>query len=262
METILKKLHTKINRRIGKAIQEYDMIRDGNRIAVAVSGGKDSLTLLHYLALYQKKAPIRFELLAIHIDQSGNHELSDTVQRFCDENKIRCHIRSQNIFEIIETKLHESDTPCSLCSRLRRGLIYTVMREQNCDVLALGHHRDDLIETFLMYSFFNGKLGSMSPHYQTEDDDIRVIRPLYSVPEQWILRFVEENQWKTVTCEFCKAERGFKRKRIKSILLDLENEFPDVKNSIMGALKNAHLEELPDSRHWKGRSYSLPNEEV
>lgn len=254
-----KKIVSSINRKIGRAIAHCQMINERDRIIVAVSGGKDSLTLLHFLKIFQKKAPIRFDLLAVHVDQGGPFSIgAQRVQSILEKSGIEYHIEKQNIINSIQEISQPGDTPCSVCGRLRRGVLYRIASEREYNKIALGHHSDDLLETFLLNSFFSGKIGTMSPHYLSGANNIHVIRPLYMIKEAEIVSFVKMMEWESVTCSFCEAQSGFKRKDMKDLLNNLESQYPGLKESMFHSLSNIHLQEMPDIRFWKDE-FSLPN---
>ena len=227
----------KINREIGRALVDYSMIETGERVLVAVSGGKDSLCLLHFLIEFQKKAPIPFELLAVNLDQ-GQPGFPETVlPELFRSWGVPFHIEKQDTYSIVKEKLTEKDTPCSLCSRLRRGILYRIAREKGCKKIALGHHKDDLLQTFLLNAFFAGKLRTMSARYTIESGEIDVIRPLYSVSEEWIESFVSSRGWPIVPCNFCGSRDDLKRQEMEKLLTELTGRFPGLKNSLFGAIK-------------------------
>ncbi len=255
-----KKIYNSINRKIGQAIDKCNLIGEGDRILIAVSGGKDSLILLRYLKEFQRKAPVSFEILAAHVDQGGPfNEGASRVRGLLEELEIPFVIERQEIHEAIERLSKPGDTPCAVCGRLRRGVLYRLATENNCNKLALGHHGDDLMETFLLNAFFAGKLGSMSPHYLSRKNNIHVIRPLYLCREDEIREYANLLNLETVTCSFCEADSGFKRKEIKDLLLELDYKYAGLKDSLLKSLSNVHIQELPDTRFWKD-NFSTPNE--
>lgn len=254
------KLRDSINRRIGRGIADYSLIREGDRILVALSGGKDSLTLLYFLRHFQKKAPVSFHLEALHVDQTegANPARIATMRELAASWGIELRVETTNILPLVREKLPEGETPCSLCGRLRRGVLYRIAREMGCNKIALGHHRDDFLETFLLNSFFAGKLGGMTPVYRVQKGDLSVIRPLHSIPEQWIRDFVSLNGWNVVTCDDCGVVDGFRRKEMKELLARLESEHPGLKDSLFASLGNLHTEELMDRRFWKNGEFAEP----
>ncbi len=250
-ETITKTFN-KINKEIGKAIADFNMIEKGDKVMIAVSGGKDSLNLLHFLQLFQQKAPIHFEILAVNLDQ-GQPGFPDHIlpALFKDWN-VPHHIEKRDTYSIVIDKIKGANTYCSLCSRLRRGVLYDLAAKMNCNKVALGHHLDDLIETFLMNAFYSGQLASMAPHYKTDKEGINIIRPLYAIEEKYLAEFAEANNWPIVPCNLCGSQDGMKRQYIKSLVTDLQQNNPQIKSSILNALRNPDTEFLLKPELWKG----------
>ena len=246
---------------MGKALMKFPMIREGDRILVALSGGKDSLTLLHFLREFQKKAPIFFDLHVVHVDRGGRPESLKTLQETMERMGVDYHIESAPIAELLETKLAPGVTACSLCSRLRRGVLYSAARKHGCNLVALGHHRDDLLETFCMNLFFSGKMGGMSPIYRNREGDLTIIRPLYTVQEDWIREFVRSREIQVLDCSFCDPGPDLKRGKVRQWLENLEGESPGLKDSLFAAMANPHMEELPAREFWQNAAYSSPHQE-
>lgn len=254
----LQKLHTKINHGIGRAIEEFKLICEGDRILVAVSGGKDSLCLLHFLLQFQRKAPISFEVLAVNLDQGQPGFPPEVLPNLFEAWGAPYHIEKQDTYSIVLERI-QGRTMCSLCSRLRRGILYRVARERGCTKIALGHHRDDLLQTFLMNAFFSGKLGSMPPIYTIEEEDLQIIRPLYAVSEAWIAEYVALSQWPIIPCNLCGNQEGLKRQEMAELLGTLEKSYPELKNSLFGALGNVHRNELLDRSLWAHSDFAVPH---
>lgn len=245
-------LFQSMNRSVGRTIHDYDLIQDGDRILVAMSGGKDSLFLLYILLEFQKKAPVHFDLIPVHLDQGQpGHEpaaLKDLVESF----GLDLHIEYQDTYSTVLELTPEGKTYCAVCSRMRRGILYRLAREMGCHRVALGHHREDLLSTFLMNAFFNGKLGSMPPVYRIEEGDLHVIRPLASVSEDDIKDFVSQKGWTVLPCNLCGSQEGARRKQMEQMLADLEKTSPQIKHSLLAALGNIHTDELMDRKLWTG----------
>lgn len=252
-------LHKKINGQIGKAIADFNMIEDGDKLLVAVSGGKDSLCLLHFVKAFQKKAPVNFEYIAVNLDQ-GQPDFPDQIlPKLFHQWEVPNHIEYRDTYSIVIDKLKDNQTYCSLCSRLRRGVLYDLAAKMGCNKIALGHHLDDLIETFLMNAFYSGQLASMAPHYQTDKPGINVIRPLYSIEEKVIAEYAAIQEWPIVPCNLCGSQDGMKRQFIKKLVRDLQKENPQIKASLLNAMKNPDPEFLLKPELWNGK---LPSSNI
>ncbi len=250
------KLYKKINSEIGKAIADFRMIEDGDKILVAVSGGKDSLCMLHFLKAFQKKAPINFDYVAVNLDQGQpgfpDHILPELFRSW----DVPFHIEYRDTYSIVVDKVKSGKTFCSLCSRLRRGVLYDLAAKMNCNKIALGHHLDDLIETFLMNAFYSGQLASMAPHYQTDKAGINIIRPLYSLDEEILAEYAAIQNWPIVPCNLCGSQDGMKRQYIKDLLKTLQKDNPQIKSSLLNAMKNPDPDFLLKPELWSG---SIPS---
>tara|TARA_B100001939_G_scaffold322226_1_gene312537 strand:- start:91643 stop:92440 length:798 start_codon:yes stop_codon:yes gene_type:complete len=247
-----KSLFNSMNRQVGRAIQEYELIADGDRILVAMSGGKDSSFLLHILSEFQKKAPVSFELFPVHLDQGQPGHDSAPMKALVESMGYELHVEYQDTYSTVLDLTPEGKTYCAVCSRLRRGILYRLARENGCNRIALGHHREDLLSTFLMNAFFNGKLGSMPPIYRIEEGDLHVIRPLAQVSEDDIRSYVELQGWTVLPCNLCGSQEGARRKQMETMLADMEKSSPQIKNSLLAALGNIHRDELLDQSLWTG----------
>lgn len=233
-----------IRRLAGRAIGDFGMIEDQDRILVALSGGKDSWTLLHILESLQKRAPVAFSLLAMTVHPGFPGFQTGSIENYLRSRGMEYRIVEAPIHRMMLEKLGTEDTPCSLCSRLRRGVLYSQARQLGCTKIALGHHRDDFIETLLLNQFFNGKIKAMAPLLHADDGINVVIRPLVYVPEEDILRFASAAGF-PITCCACPAcgDQEMKRARIKKLLADLERDRPGIKASLLAALADV------DHRH-------------
>ncbi len=257
----IEHFHTRINREMGKALMDYRMIRNGDRILVAVSGGKDSLCLLHFLQEFQKKAPVNFELLAVNVDQGQPGFPEKTLPDLFSKWQVPFWIEKQDTYSVVVEKTRAGKSFCSLCSRLRRGILYRIARERNCNKIALGHHRDDLMQTFLLNAFFSGKLGTMPPIYRIAAGDLTVIRPLCFVDENWLGGYSNAMSWPIVPCNLCGSQEEMRRKEMGALLMNLDERYPGIKNSLSGAMKNPHRNELLDPALWSHPDYALPGGE-
>lgn len=254
-EILPHKLEKRIFQKVGKAIGDFSMIEDGDKILVAVSGGKDSWVMLYVLNELRKRAPVNFELIAVNIDQGWAGFRQDIVEDFLAEHEIPFFMEDFNIAGIIAEKGEPGATPCSMCARLRRGSLYGLAEKLKCNKIALGHHLDDFVETLLLNQFFIGKLGAMAPKLHADDGKNIVIRPLVYVQESDIIQFTKQMNFPVVCCQ-CPLMCGetvhgdFKRRYIKELITTLEKKIPDIKNSLIASLGNVHVSHLLDKTLW------------
>ncbi|MCP4715949.1 MAG: tRNA 2-thiocytidine(32) synthetase TtcA [Deltaproteobacteria bacterium] len=243
------KLYHKIKRLTGRAIGDFNLIDSGDRILVAVSGGKDSYTLFYILNELKKRAPVDFELIAVTIDAGYPGYQHHVITEHLTQAGFRHITKQTNAYRIIEKKRRPGSSYCAFCARLRRGSIYTAATELGCNKIALGHHLDDFIETLLLNQFYTGTLGAMSPKYLADNDKHIVIRPLVYVEEADIIRFARENKYPIICCACPVCVRvDQKRKRVKKLLSDLAVDIPQVKQSMLASLGNVHPGHLLDKR--------------
>ena len=248
MAIIKDRLYRKIKHDVGRAIGDFGLIEEGDKIAVAVSGGKDSYTLLHLLEALRRRAPVRYEILAINIDSGYPGYRTDIIAEHLQEHGFTHHMEKTDHYGIIKEKRRPGSSYCSICARLKRGVLYTLAQRLGCNKLALGHHLDDFIETLLLNQFFVGSLKAMSPRMVADNGVTTVIRPLVYVEEREIIPFSRANRFPVVCC--CCPACGVadqKRKRMKSLLSELERENPFVKRSLLTALANVHPRHLLDA---------------
>jgi tRNA 2-thiocytidine biosynthesis protein TtcA len=245
-----RELVRSLTRRLGRAIQDYRMIEAGDRIMVAVSGGKDSYALLDLLERLRRRSPVKFDLLAANVDQGYNGFRSDLIEDHLKAGGHRYHIEMTEIAHTIRDKMDPADTHCSLCARLRRGVLYRLATQLECNKIALGHHADDIIETLLMLQFFNGQIKSMPPVLRAENGIHTVIRPMVYLWEQEIIQFAREMKFPVVCC-CCPAcgDTSLQRQQIKAFLKRLEEGHPGIKNSLLKATRNVQLPYLMDPRY-------------
>ncbi len=241
------RLYRKIKQAVGRAIGDYGLIGEGDRIAVAVSGGKDSYTLLHILEALRRRAPVKFELMAINIDSGYPGYRSDIIEAYLRNEGFSLHMEKTTHYDIIKEKRRPDSSYCSICARLKRGVLYTLARRYNCKKLALGHHLDDFIETLLLNQFFVGTLKAMAPAMLADNGETTVIRPLVYVEEREIIKFTRANRFPVVCCccPVC-GRADQQRKRMKRLLIELEKEIPAVKRSLLTALANVQPRHLLD----------------
>lgn len=235
-------LERRIRRMTGRAIGDFGLIQNGDRILVALSGGKDSWTLLHILNALRRRAPVGFSLVAVTVHPGFPGFRTEGIESFLRGLGHEYRIIPAPIHELMHEKLSPGDPPCSLCSRIRRGVLYTQARELGCTKVALGHHREDFIETLLLNQFYNGKTKAMAPLLRSEDGRNTVIRPLVYVPEEEIVRFAAAAGF-PVTCCACPScgDPDRKRVRTKKLLADLEREHPGIKANLLAALADVDL---------------------
>ncbi len=235
-----------IRRLAGRAIGEFAMIGNHDRILVALSGGKDSWTLLQVLENLRKRAPVTFSLVAVTVHPGFPGFRTDSLEEYLESRNFEYHIAHAPVHRLLLDKLSPDDTPCALCARIKRGVLYTKARELGCTKIALGHHRDDFIETLLLNLFYNGRIKAMAPLLHADDGTNVVIRPLVYVPEDDIIRYAAEAGF-PIACCACPAcgDQDMKRARIKNLLALLEQEHPGIKASLLSALGHVDLRHLP-----------------
>jgi tRNA 2-thiocytidine biosynthesis protein TtcA len=240
-------LFRKLRHGVGKAIADFGLIEEGDRIAVAVSGGKDSYVMLLLLEDLRRRAPVKFELIAVNIDSGYPGYRADVIEDFFRKNGFSYRMVPSGHYDIIKEKRRPGSSYCSLCSRLKRGELYGAARTMGCNKLALGHHRDDFIETLLLNQFFVGSLKSMSASMLADNGITTVIRPLVYLAEEDITEFSRQAGLPVVCC--CCPVSGsadLQRRRMKKLLMDLQADIPHVKNSLLKALSNVHPRHLLD----------------
>ena len=234
---------------MGQAIGDFGLIEEGDRILCAMSGGKDSFVMLHLLENLRCRAPVKFELLAVNIDQGYRGFRTDVLEGYFREHGFKYHIERTDIAGVIDETMAVQDTHCSMCARLRRGVLYRLAPDLGCNKIALGHHADDLIETLLMSQFFNGELCSMPPLLRSRDGRNTVIRPLCYAWEKDIRKYSGEIGFPVICCA-CPAcgDHSLQRMRMKVLLQKMETNHPGIKNSLLSSLSNVRAEHLLDRR--------------
>ena len=220
------KLEKKLCRLVGQAIGDFGMIEDGDKVMVCVSGGKDSYAMLDILMKLRERAPINFEIVAVNLDQKQPNFPAEILPNHLKSLGIQFHIEEQDTYSIVKRVIPEGKTTCGLCSRLRRGILYRVADELGASKIALGHHRDDILETLMLNMFYAGKLKAMPPKLRSDDGKHIVIRPLAYVPEKLLERYSEDMNFPIIPCDLCGSQPNLQRQVMKEMLRDWEKKYP------------------------------------
>jgi len=240
------KLVKRLERNAGRAITDFNMISEGDRVMVCLSGGKDSYTLLDILMALQKRAPVRFELLAVNLDQKQPGFPQDVLPRYAREVGVPFHQIEQDTYSVVTRVIPEGKTTCGLCSRLRRGALYKFARSHGITRIALGHHREDIIETFFLNLFNGGRLKAMPPKLLSDDGAHVVIRPLAYCSEEDIARYAELRQFPLIPCNLCGSQENLQRQAIKALLKQWQRQHPGRVENIFRAIANVSPSQLAD----------------
>ena len=241
------KLQKRLRRNVGKAVADYRMIEEGDRIMVCLSGGKDSYAMLDILMNLQKNAPIKFDLVAVNLDQKQPGFPEHVLPAYLDKLDIEYHILEKDTYSIVTSKIPEGKTYCSLCSRLRRGTLYGFAEQIGATKVALGHHRDDIIETLFLNMFYQGKLKAMPPKLLSDDKRNILIRPLAYCRESDLIELAALKQFPIIPCNLCGSQVGLQRNAVKDMLKQWERQFPGRVDAIFGAIKNVAPSQLADT---------------
>ena len=240
------KLQKRLRREVGSAIADYRMIEAGDRVMVCLSGGKDSYTMVDILRNLSRRAPVAFELVAVHLDQKQPGYDPEVLPRYLETLDIEYHILAQDTYSVVKEVIPESKTMCGLCSRLRRGILYRFARENGISKIALGHHRDDIVETLFLNMFFGSRLKAMPPRLEADDGTNTVIRPLAYSRERDIAEYAGHREFPIIPCNLCGSQENLQRKKIKAMLAEWEKVQPGRVENVARSLANVVPSHLMD----------------
>ena len=242
----MNKLSKRLHRQVGQAIADFNMIEEGDKVMVCLSGGKDSYSMLDILMNLQKRAPIRFELVAVNLDQKQPGFPADVLPNYLKGVGVPFHIETQDTYSIVKKHIPEGQTMCSLCSRLRRGILYRVARELGCNKIALGHHRDDMVVTLLMNMFFGSRMKGMPPKLVSDNGEFVVIRPLAYVAEPDLETWAVYREFPIIPCSLCGNQENLQRVLTKKMIREWEKEYPGRIENMFTAMGNITLSHMMD----------------
>lgn len=255
-----KKLEKRLRRLVGTAIMDYQMIEDGDRIMVCLSGGKDSYALLDLLLKLKEKAPVNFEIFAVNLDQKQPGFPEHILPNYLTELGVPFEIITQDTYSVVKEIIPEGKTTCSLCSRLRRGILYSYAKEHGFNKIALGHHRDDMVETLFMNMFFGSTLKAMPPKLQSDSGDNIVIRPLAYCAEKDLVKYAEIHDFPIIPCNLCGSQDGLQRQTTKMMLQEWEEKYPGRIENIFRSMKNIKPSQLADTELFDFKNFNIKAE--
>src|SRR5215467_8345913 len=257
MNDAARRLEHRLYREVKETCERYQLLAPGDRVMIAMSGGKDSYTLFHLLTRLVARLPFRVELVAVHLDQAQPGYDGSGLRAYLEASGQPFEILREDTYSVVTAHLPEAATYCSLCSRLRRGILYTAAERLGCNKIALGHHRDDSLETFLLNLFYSGKLQAMPASYRTDDGRFEVIRPLIECAEAEIAEFAASLAFPIIPCNLCGSQDGLKRDAMTALLAQLEQTNPHIRSVMLNALRNVrptHLLDPDVARAWAERA--------
>ncbi len=258
----LERQRRKLARAVGRAITDFGLIEEGDRILCAVSGGKDSYVMHELLVDLARRAPVRFELLALNVDQGHPGYPRERLHSYMAAGGHAFRMVYEDTYSVVKAKVPEGKTTCSLCSRLRRGILYTLARDLGFNKVALGHHRDDAITTLMLNLMFSGSLKAMPPKLVNDAGDVVVIRPLAYCAEDDIAAYATARAYPIIPCVLCSAQPNLQRQIVKDMLAELDRRHPGVRESMLAALRNVRPSHLLDAELWRALRLEAPTDEA
>jgi len=254
-----RKLQKRLLHQVGRAIHEFGLIEEGDRILVGISGGKDSFTLLYLLQRLRERAKVRFDLIACNLDQGHPGFPARQLEEYLRSQGCELRMLREDTYSVVKRLTPEGGTSCAVCSRLRRGILYSAAAGMGCTKIALGHHRDDLIESLLLSMLFAGKMRSMPPKLRSDDGRNTVIRPLCFASEADVAEFARSAAFPIIPCDLCGSQENLQRRRVKRLLSELEREHPGVRASLFASMGNVLPAHLLDARLYPREAQSGPD---
>ncbi len=256
-----RRLRARLGKAVGQAISDFSMIADGDRILCAVSGGKDSYVMHELLVDLARRAPVRFEVLAVNVDQGHPGYPREVLHRYMEDGGHSFEMIHEDTYSVVKAKVPEGKTTCSLCSRLRRGILYSAARERGCNKIALGHHRDDVVVTLMLNLFFGGQLKAMPPKLVNDAGDVTVIRPLTFCAEDDVAAYASHRGYPLIPCVLCGEQPDMQRRVVGQMLAEVEATHPGVRQRMLAALRNVRPSHLLDAGLWSSLGLSVAEDD-